>query len=141
MIHAEIADTREIELPISKRGIETILIAEDDALVRRFMKEVLESAGYTLIEAKDGEDAITAFNENKDRIQLLILDVIMPKRNGKEVYETLKGSTPHIKVLFTSGYSADIIHKKGIISEGPEVILKPVSSDKLLRKIRDLLDR
>jgi PAS domain S-box-containing protein len=141
LIHAKITETKEIELPISKGGIETILIAEDDAMVRKFMREVLEGAGYTVIEAKDGEDAIDVFIENKDRIQLLILDVIMPKKNGKEVYETLKESSPHIKALFISGYSADILHKKGIISEGPEVILKPVSSDNLLRKIRDLLDK
>jgi PAS domain S-box-containing protein len=141
LIHAEITDTKEIELPISKGGIETILVAEDDAMVRKFMREVLEGAGYTVIEAKDGEDAIDVFIENKDRIQLLILDVIMPKKNGKEVYETLKESNPYIKALFISGYSADILHKKGIISEGPEVILKPISSDNLLRKIRDLLDQ
>jgi signal transduction histidine kinase len=140
-IHAEITETKEIELPISKGGIETILVAEDDAMVRKFMREILEGAGYTVIEAKDGEDAIDVFIENKDRIKLLILDVIMPKKNGKEVYETLKESNPYIKALFISGYSADILHKKGIISEGPEVILKPISSDNLLRKIRDLLDK
>ena len=141
LIQAEIASTKEIELPISKGGTETILVAEDDAMVRKFMREVIEGAGYTVIEAKDGEDAIKVFIENKDRIQLLILDVIMPKKNGKEVYETLKESNPYIKALFISGYSADILHKKGIVSEGPEVILKPISSDNLLRKIRDLLDQ
>jgi len=141
LIYAEITDTKGIDLPISKGGIETILVAEDDALVRKFMREVLEGAGYTVIEVKDGEDAIDVFIENKDRIQLLILDVIMPKKNGKEVYDTLKGSFPLIKAIFTSGYSADILYKKGIISEGPEVILKPISSNNLLRKIRDLLDK
>jgi signal transduction histidine kinase len=141
LIHAEIIETKEIELPISERGTETILVAEDDAMVRKFMREVIEGAGYTVIEAKDGEDAIDVFIENKDRIKLLILDVIMPKKNGKEVYETLKETNPYIKAIFTSGYSADILHKKGIISEGREVILKPVSSNKLLRKIRDVLDQ
>jgi len=141
LIHAEITATKEIELPISKGGIETILVAEDDALVRKLMREVVEGAGYTVREAKDGEDAIKVFNENKDSIKLLILDVIMPRKNGKEVYETLKESNPYIKALFTSGYSADILYKKGVIAEGPEVILKPISSDNLLRKIRDLLDQ
>jgi signal transduction histidine kinase len=139
--HAEIADAKEVELPIPKGGTETILVSEDDALVRKFMRKVLEGAGYTVIEAKDGEDAIEVFIENKDRIKLLVLDVIMPKKNGKEVYETLKETTPYLKALFTSGYSADILHKKGIISEGREVILKPISSNNLLRKIRDLLDQ
>ena len=141
LIHEQIADTKEAELPISKKGSETILVAEDDALVRKFMREVLEDAGYTVVEAKDGKEAIKIFNENKDRIKLLLLDVIMPKKNGQEVYETLKESNPSIKALFSSGYSADIIYKKRIISEGPEVLLKPVSSDTLLRKIRDVLDQ
>lgn len=141
LIHAEITDIKEKELPISKGGIETILIAEDDALVRKFMREILVGAGYTVIEAKDGENAIEVFIENKDRIQLLILDVIMPRKNGKEVYKTLKELNPYIKALFTSGYSADILYKKGGIAEGPEVILKPISSDNLLKKVRDLLDQ
>ena len=105
------------------------------------MREILVGAGYTVIEAKDGEDAIEVFIENKDRIRLLILDVIMPRKNGKEVYKMLKESNPYIKALFTSGYSADILYKKGIIAEGPEVILKPLTSDNLLKKIRDLLDQ
>jgi PAS domain S-box-containing protein len=141
LIHAEITAIQEIELPISKGGTETILVAEDDALVRKLIREILEGAGYEIVEASDGEDAIKVFRENKMRIKLLILDVMMPKKNGKEVYETIKESFPLIKVIFTSGYSADIFHKKGIISEDAEVMLKPIPSNTLLKKIRDVLDQ
>ncbi len=96
--------TFKIYLPLSKReiqetesadslpvcgGTETILIAEDDAPVRTLMKEVLGQYGYTVIEAVDGEDAVSRFTENRDRIQLLILDFILPKINGKEVYDEI----------------------------------------------------
>ena len=141
LIHAEITETQEIQLPTAKGGTETILVAEDDALVRRLMRAVLEGAGYEIIEASDGEDALRVFRENNMRIRLLILDVIMPKKNGKEVYDTIKESFPLIKAIFTSGYSADIFHQKGIIRDDAEIMLKPIPSNTLLKKIRDVLDQ
>ena len=78
---------------------------------------------------------------NHNNIQLLILDVIMPRKNGKECYDEIRKSTPDIKAIFTSGYTANIIHKKGILEEGIDLILKPVSPNQLLRKIREVLDR
>ncbi|MBI5026356.1 MAG: response regulator [Nitrospirae bacterium] len=122
-------------------GSETILVAEDDIALRRLIKDVLEGFGYKVIDAEDGEDAIKKFIENTDRIQLLILDVIMPKKDGKEVYEGVRKIRPDIKVLFTSGYAADFIHKKGILEEGLNFILKPVSPKELLRKVREVLDK
>ena len=141
LINAGSEKIREKELVSIQKGTETILLAEDDMLVRKFLRDVLEVAGYTILEAADGEDAINVFDEGKDKIQMLILDVIMPKKNGKEVYEAIKKTSPHIKAIFTSGYSADIIHKKGVLEKELEVIPKPVSSDTLLIKIRELLDR
>ena len=89
----------------------------------------------------DGEDAIHKFMENKDEINLLILDAIMPKKNGKEAYEAIKQAKPDVKVIFTSGYTADIIQKKGITEEGLDIILKPFSTKGFLGKIRSMLDR
>ena len=122
-------------------GTEVILLAEDDAGVRMLMKEVLEKFGYTIIEAIDGEDAVKKFKENKDRIQLLILDVIMPKKNGKQVYDEIMELKPDAKVIFSSGYTANIIQKKGILEEGINFILKPVSPQELLRKVREVLNK
>ena len=98
-----------------KGGTETILIGEDDLQVRNFLKEVLSNAGYQIMEAVDGEDAINVFHKNKDNIHLLILDVIMPKKTGKEVCGEIRKLKPDMKTIFVSGYGADVINKKGIL--------------------------
>jgi len=121
-------------------GSETVLLAEDDEAVRGLTKSVLEKFGYSVIEASHGEDAIKKFKEERDRIEVVILDVIMPKMNGKEVYEEIKRIQPRTKALFMSGYTADIVHKKGILEEKLKFIAKPVSPGDLLRKVREVLD-
>jgi len=122
-------------------GTETILLAEDNEEVRNATKKLIEKFGYTVIVARDGEEAVNKFGADSDRIRLLLLDVIMPRKNGKETYEEIRSVKPDIKVLFLSGHAADILDKKGMIEEGLEFILKPVSPDKLLNKIREILDR
>ena len=126
---------------IIKGGTETILVAEDNAHVRELTKEVLEGFGYKVLEATNGENAIDVFNNNQDNIGLLLLDIIMPKMNGKEVYDLIKKVKPDIKVLFISGYNSDVIHKKGLAEQGLQFMSKPVSPDELLQKIRQILDK
>lgn len=126
-------------LPI-KGGTETILLAEDNEAVRKMTRTMLSDHGYTVIEAVDGEEAIRQFREHQDRIQILLLDVVLPKKNGKEVYEEVGRTRPGVKVLFTSGYTADVIHAKGIVDEGLHFISKPAGMRELLQKIRDILD-
>jgi len=121
-------------------GTETVLIAEDNSDVRSLTKSILEEFGYTVISAVDGEDAIEKFRENMDRIQLVILDVIMPRKHGKETLYEMRRIKPDIKVLFTSGYSADIVYKKGILAEDLEFISKPASPHSFIRKVREALD-
>ena len=123
-----------------KGGSETILLAEDDDALRRLARTVLEEFGYRIIEAVDGEDAIEKFKQHHKSIQLLLLDVIMPKKNGREVYEEAKKLVPGIRTLFVSGYTADIVHKRGILDEGQAFIAKPVSPSELLKKIREVLE-
>ncbi|MBI5846740.1 MAG: PAS domain S-box protein [Nitrospirae bacterium] len=123
-----------------KGGSETILIAEDDPALRKLEKTVLTQFGYTVIEAVDGEDAVLKFVENRDSIRLLILDVIMPRKNGKEVYDDIGILSPGMKVLFMSGYASDIIGPKGLPVEGLNFINKPISPRDLLEKVRWLLD-
>jgi len=96
--------------------------------------------GYTVIQAENGEDAVNKFMANRSTINLLLLDVIMPKKNGKEVYEKIRIFEPAIKALFLSGYTADMIHKKGLLEEGLNFLLKPVAMNDLLRKVREILD-
>ncbi len=140
LIRSKVAETQPITLSSLEGGTETILVAEDDKEVRKLSKDVLECFGYKVIETGDGEDTINRFKENEDKIQLLILDVIMPKKNGREVYEEIRKIRPDIKVLFMSGYTADIINSKGILEKGANFISKPVSSHEFLRKVREVLD-
>ena len=124
-----------------KGGNETVLVAEDDASLRKLSRIVLESFGYSVITAEDGEDAITKFMENRERIDLAMLDMIMPKKNGKEVSEVLRKASPRTKILFVSGYTMDIIKNKELTESGFEFIHKPIRSQDLLRKVREVLDK
>jgi CheY-like chemotaxis protein len=122
-------------------GNEMVLVAEDDSNLRSLVRSVLEEFGYTVVEAVDGDDALAKIRENRDEIKLLLLDVIMPKKNGKDVYEEAKKIIPGIRALFTSGYTADMICKKGILDDGVNFISKPVSPTELLKKVREVLDK
>ncbi len=122
-------------------GTETILVAEDDEKVRKLSDIVLREYGYEVILAEDGEDAVRKFIENMDRIQLVILDVIMPKKSGKEAYEEIKRLRHEARVLFSSGYTADRIDRGKMVEEGFDFIVKPAQPKDLLRKVREILDK
>ncbi len=122
-------------------GDETILIAEDNSDVRELTKEVLRKAGYRVIEASDGLEAISVFKEGPGSIDLAILDVVMPKKNGREVYNEITRIRPDVKILFVSGYAADVLIDKGMPDWSFEYLPKPVSPVLLLRKVRELLDK
>jgi PAS domain S-box-containing protein len=124
-----------------KGGTETILLAEDNPDLQKLQEEVLNSKGYTTIAATDGEMAIARFMELKDSIDLLILDVVMPKKNGKEVFDEIRKIRPDVKVLFTSGYTGDVVIDKGVYDSAVEFIQKPTSPNELLGKIREVLDK
>jgi PAS domain S-box-containing protein len=120
-------------------GSETVLIGEDDEGVRRLMRSVLEGVGYKVIEAEDGNDVIQKFIENQNGIDLVFLDIIMPKQNGKEAFVKIRQIRPDIRVLFASGYPAEILHAKGLISDVYPFIAKPVSPRDLLQKVKAVL--
>jgi CheY-like chemotaxis protein len=130
----------EAAVPITG-GKETILVAEDDASLRKLSRIMLESFGYTVLSAEDGEDAIATFMENREKISLVLLDMIMPKKNGKEVSEALRKASPGIKILFASGYTMDIIKTRELTEAGFDFIQKPVLPRDLLSKVREILDR
>jgi PAS domain S-box-containing protein len=124
-----------------KGGKESILVVEDDVSLRKLSRIVLESFGYNVTTAENGEDAISTFIENKDRIRLVILDMIMPKKNGKEAAEEIRKIRPDIKIIFASGYTRDNIREKELLDKGMDFILKPVAPKDLLNKVREVLDR
>lgn len=131
------AERKVPETP-QKGGEEFILVAEDDTAARGLFKQVLETYGYKVVEAVDGEDAIEKYREKKDDIKLAVLDVIMPKKNGREVREKLLEMNPGMKCLFTSGYSADIFEANELSTM--HFLPKPIIPSALLKKIREMLD-
>ena len=136
-----VPEAKVSEVITPKGGTETILITEDNKEVRVLTRQVLEEFGYKVIEAVDGEEAINKFQENKDVIKLVILDVIMPRKSGKEAGDEIKKIKPDARILFTSGYTVDSIHKQGIIEKGMDFISKPVTPHDLLVKVRGILDK
>ncbi len=136
----ESVDNRAISPVEIGRGNETILLAEDDDTVRKYMQTVLTEYGYRIIEASDGEDALKIFKTHQEMIDLLLLDVVMPKMNGKRVFDHVQKLKPGVKTIFMSGYTADIIHKKGLREEGLQFIAKPIILKELMTRIRSLLD-
>jgi PAS domain S-box-containing protein len=140
----EIKTHVEEKTPPEKQSIrgkhETILLAEDETSVRDSIKYILEEFGYQVITARDGKDAVSKYMYNKDVVNLLILDVVMPKMNGKEAYEEVRKTSPGVKAIFTSGYTSDIMERKGILDNGVTFISKPIQPENLLSKIREVLD-
>lgn len=124
-----------------ERGKGTILIAEDDQLMLNMLKTILEEGGYEVIEAVDGEDALQKYVQNKEKIDMVILDVMMPKKNAKAVYDVIRVMDPFQKVLFVSGYTPEDIQKSGIFREDFNLIRKPFLPDLLLRKVREFSAR
>jgi len=122
-------------------GTETILLVEDDISVLELMVTILSDFGYDVIQAKDGLDAIGKFKAHQDNIRLVIMDMIMPKMNGRESYDEISKIRSGVKILFSSGYTADFIQNRGVSEEGIELIMKPIQPLDLLRKIREILDR
>ena len=122
-------------------GTETILVAEDDEMVLQLTKDALEDAGYTVLTAVDGEDALSLFEENADAIDLMLLDVVMPKLGGRVVFERIHKEHPQVRVLFASGYSMNAIHTNFVLDEGLTLLQKPHNRAELLRKVREVLDR
>jgi PAS domain S-box-containing protein len=121
-------------------GSETILLAEDDSTLNQLYRELLEEMGYGVIAAADGEEAVEAFKKQGDGIALLILDVVMPKLNGKGVLDCARAARPDIKALFLSGYSADVLQEDDIHCGEVEILMKPITPNELLGKVREMLD-
>jgi two-component system NtrC family sensor kinase len=130
----------ETFFPVIRGGNETILIAEDDTSVRLLLKETLAKYGYKIFEATDGQDAVEKFKEYSN-IDLIILDSVMPRKNGREAYDEIRKIEPLIKTIFMSGYTRDIVLDKGVEEKKVDFVSKPISPDIILKKIREVLER
>lgn len=130
----------KVKYPKLLGGTETILLAEDDPGIMDLMKYALREYGYKVFTARDGEEAIKQFREHKEEIDCIVMDVIMPKVNGREASETIRKENSSVKVIFISGYPGDLLQQRGILQEGVNLIYKPVSPKVLLERIRMILE-
>ena len=122
-------------------GSETVLLVEDEPTVRSLGLEILRARGYTVLEAADGRSAIKICESTNAPIQLAIIDVVMPRMNGRELAQRLAILRPDIKIIFVSGYSEDAILNQGVLQPGTVFLQKPFTPDSLARKAREILDR
>lgn len=137
---AETEETGAVSVIPVQCGTETILVAEDDAAVRNLVQDALETAGYVVIAAENGEEAVKKFKDNSSKVQFLLFDFIMPKKSGMTAYREIREVKPEIKVLFMSGYAPGLISNESGLDEEINFVSKPISSKKLLARIRELLD-
>lgn len=122
-------------------GAETLLLVEDDANVRETTKKILEEFGYRVIEASNGEEAVAIYKQDGGAIDMVILDMIMPKKGGRETYEEMKRLRPDVRALFMSGYSEEVVRSRGAGDWNFDFISKPAAPAELMRKIREVLDK
>ncbi|MGH7255708.1 MAG: ATP-binding protein, partial [Nitrospirales bacterium] len=122
------------------RGSETILLVDDEPLVRSVTKNILQKQGYTILEAPNGGEALLTATLRSEPIHLLLADVVMPGMSGPQLAQSLRNSRPALKVLYMSGYTKEALARQGLLEPGASLILKPFSSDFLVRQVREMLD-
>ena len=128
------------EPPKIPTGTETILLVEDEDSLRNLAQGCLQSRGYNILSAPNGEDALKVAEQCPGIIHLLLTDVIMPGLSGRELADELKHSRPDVKVLYMSGYTHDLVTQEGILETGSELLQKPFSINALMNRVRDILD-
>ena len=139
MVKTEIPREKHQGKTVPTEAIGTILVAEDEEFVQLFLKAILARAGYRLIVAKDGEEALRKFKKHQDTISLVISDIVMPKMNGRVLYEEICKIKPGAKIIFISGYSPETIDFKGIPLDQVRFITKPFSKSALFDEIKSIV--
>lgn len=131
---------RPPQQPAAARGAETLLLVEDEPLVRQMTRDILLSLGYRVLAAGDGAEALQVAAAQQGPIQLLLTDVVMPRMSGKELADQLRSGRPEMRVLYTSGYADNAIMHHGVLAEGAHFLSKPYEAEALARKVRAVLD-
>ena len=146
MVYLPLTEASAVPVPSARTtvpvaGGRTILLAEDDETARAYVKTVLEDQGYAVIEAEDGEVAVQKYRDRHAEIHLVVTDIIMPKLNGREVFNLVRSITPNAKILFTSGYSEELLIKTGILVAGQPFLPKPATRAEIIAKAQQVLER
>jgi CheY-like chemotaxis protein/two-component sensor histidine kinase len=123
------------------RGSETVLVVEDEEEVRKLAVQILRRQGYTVLEASQGNEASHICEQHKGAIHLMVMDVVMPGMNGRELAKSLEPHHPEMKVLYMSGYTDNTIVHHGLLEKGLNFLQKPFTLEGLLRKVREVLDK
>ena len=140
-VEKDAVEKEEVEATAeSLTGSETILVVEDNEMVRGLAQTILQHYGYSVLAAQDGEEAIKVSKEHDGPIDLMLTDVVMPKMSGKEVAERLNALRPDMKVLYMSGYTGNAIVHHGVLDREMRFIQKPFTTESLARKVREVLD-
>jgi two-component system, cell cycle sensor histidine kinase and response regulator CckA len=126
--------------PATRGGVETILIVEDEDLVRALASRSLRERGYRVVEARQGTDALRQLEQGQDGVALVITDVVMPEMGGRELARRLAELRPSLPVLFISGYTGEDVIQRGLLEPGAPFQQKPFTPDGLARKVREMLD-
>ena len=134
----EVALTPSVAL--SPRGTETVLLVEDDGLVRELARAILTMSGYKVLEASNGREALLMCEQQAGPIHLVLTDVVMPLMSGRQLHERLRAARPSLKAMFMSGYTEDAIFHQGVLDPGINFIQKPFSRGDLARAVRAVLD-
>ena len=121
-------------------GSETVLLVEDDEMVRNLTSRALTNRGYSVLVAPNGAEALRQLESHRGALQLLVTDVVMPGMNGREVARRVAALRPQVKVLYLSGYTDDAIVRHGMLEPGIAFLQKPFTPDGLARKVREVLD-
>src|SRR5690606_20952783 len=121
-------------------GNERVLIVEDEVSVRCLTAAILKRLGYTVLEAADGEEARTLIEREKEHLDLVVSDMVLPNSSGRDLTEWIDRSCTDLKVLFTSGYLEEVIHHKTGLDRDAPFLQKPFTVSELARKVRDLLE-
>ncbi len=123
---------------VLRQGEETLLVVEDDPMVRRLIIDILAPLGYRILDAPNGPDAIRLVEAHAGPINMLVTDVVMPMMNGKELADVIKERIPGIKVLYLSGHPTDVLGRRGILDEGIAYLQKPILPAALVAKIQEV---
>jgi signal transduction histidine kinase/CheY-like chemotaxis protein len=127
--------------PKSVRGHETVMVVEDETLVRQMVVSILLNEGYSVLEAEDGEHALRLLENHQGSLHLLLTDVVLPGMNGKELFRRIVARFPGIRVLYMSGYTDNMIAHRGVLDEGVAFLQKPFSGQGLRSKVRQVLEQ
>jgi two-component system cell cycle sensor histidine kinase/response regulator CckA len=136
----DVAAARPPRAPV-RSGAETVLLVEDETLVRQLTHEILRRNGYRVLEAADGVEALAVVRDHAGHIDLMLTDVVMPRMSGHELVELARPVRPDMRILYVSGYSEEAIARQGQLTDGIELLAKPFTPGVLTAKIRELLDR